>query len=334
MTVTDSNNQLTKPSPIMYAYEIDGKGGANTVSNEQIASLLKSDQLAWVHLDANHPDTPSWLAKNISYLDNIVIEALTTAETRPRLMEHKNGMLVILRGVNLNENAEIHDMISIRIWVDPHRIITLRRRKLKAVVDIREALEQNRGPHNAGEFIVSLSARMFQKMEPVIQELDDQTDALEEKILDNPDIKTRHDIVDIRKKAIVMRRYISPQKDVMSQMRISEMPWLEDIHKRRVQESLDRVTRYVEDLDAIRDRAQIVKDELASIMADRMNKNMYILSIVAAIFLPLGFLTGLLGINVGGMPGADNSMAFWFVCIICTTFMIVIGALFRFLKWV
>ena len=45
-----------------------------------------------------------------------------------------------------------------------------------------------------------------------------------------------------------------------------------------------------------------------------MNKNLYLISIIAAIFLPLGFLTGLLGINVGGIPGTDVTWAFWAVC--------------------
>ena len=105
------------------------------------------------------------------------------------------------------------------------------------------------------------------------------------------------------------------------------------MHKRRFQESLDRIVRYTEDLDAIRERAQIVKDELANALTDKMNKNTYVLSVVAAIFLPLGFLTGLLGINVGGMPGADNELAFWFVSCLCIVFSALQIALFKFLKW-
>ena len=66
-------------------------------------------------------------------------------------------------------------------------------------------------------------------------------------------------------------------------------------------------------LDAIRDRAQVVQDQVMDTRAEQMNKQMLLLSVVAAIFLPLGFITGLLGINVGGMPGADNPAAFWIV---------------------
>lgn len=94
------------------------------------------------------------------------------------------------------------------------------------------------------------------------------------------------------------------------------------------------VIRYIEDLDAIRERAQIVKDELANGLADRMNKNLYVLSVIAAIFLPLGFLTGLLGINVGGIPGADNVSAFW----VFVAGLFGIGgiqiATFKYLKWI
>ena len=108
---------------------------------------------------------------------------------------------------------------------------------------------------------------------------------------------------------------------------------MEPLHKRRVHEAQDRLTRYVEDLDAMRERAQIVKEELANNIADKMNRNTYVLSIVAAIFLPLGFLTGLLGINVGGMPGVESDLAFWIVCGLCAAFGIGVSIIFKMLKW-
>ena len=73
--------------------------------------------------------------------------------------------------------------------------------------------------------------------------------------------------------------------------------------------------RYVEDLDESRERAAVTQEELAGRISDRMNKTMYMLAIVATVFLPLGLLTGLLGINVGGIPGTDNTYAFLIVCL-------------------
>lgn len=298
-------------SHILLSYAFDGKGGGTPLEGDAISAMVRAEALAWVHMRADRPETRAWLRKELDYLDDIVLDALLADETRPRIMEFRDGVLLILRGVNLNENADPEDMVSIRLWIDPHRIISLRRRKLKAVGDVEELLQQGKGPQDAGDFVSDLSARMFARMEPVLQELDELTDDVEEQVMEEPTPELRRDIIDIRKQAILMRRYISPQREVLAALRNSQLPWITVEHKRELQESGERLTRYVEDLDAIRERAQVVKDELSNVLADKLNRNMYLLSVVAAIFLPLGFLTGLLGINVGGIPGADNPQAFW-----------------------
>lgn len=318
---------------IIFAYGFDGKGAGKALVGDEISKMIESKKLAWIHMDATHPETRKWLNRETPYLDNFITGALLENETRPRMTQHQDGVLMILRGVNLNENAEPEDMISIRLWIDKHRIISLQRRQLKAVKDIQDTLIAGNGPKTSGEFIGALSAALFKRMEPVLTELDDETDDSEEKILTRPDNALRAHIIDIRMRAIVLRRYIAPQRDAIAQLRMADFKWLDEKDKRHLQESYNQLTRYVEDLDAIRERAQIVKDELANILADKLNKNMYILSVIAAIFLPLGFLTGLLGINIGGIPGAENPNAFW----IFLGGMIVIVALqvyiFKKLKW-
>ena len=320
-------------SHILHGYKFDGSGGGEKLQGQALGKCLKDSELAWVHLDATSSQTRKWLQENVSYLDHIILDALLADETRPRVFPHEDGLLVILRGVNLNEGMDPEDMISIRLWVDPHRIISLQRRRLRAVEDICASLEKGGGPRDAGDFLSFLSARLLERMEPVISQLDEACDDMEEAVLDRPDLSLRHDIVDIRRQALVLRRYIVPQREVISSLRSDMVSWLGQKHKRTLQESYDRVTRYVEELDMVRERAQIVKDELANIMSDRMNKNTYVLSIVAAIFLPLGFLTGLLGINVGGLPGAENDIAFWVVCALCLVFASALVGLFRIMKW-
>ena len=264
-----------------------------------------------MHLDINEASSKEWADAELTFLDPLTLDALFAEETRPRILEFVTGTLLILRGVNLNADAEPEDMVSIRLWSDGSRIISVRKRRLKAVTDLRERIEAGVGPHNAGDFITQLTSRLFERMEPVFTELDELLDDAEERVMEAADTKYRSQITDIRKQAIVFRRYIAPQRDVIAALRVSDMPWLSELHKRRLQESLDRVIRYIEDIDTIRERAQIVKDELTNALSDKMNKNLYLLSVIAAVFLPLGFLTGLLGINVGGVPGVDDPSAFW-----------------------
>ena len=295
--------------------------------------MLADSDLTWVHLDINEASSKKWADAELTFLDPLTLDALFAEETRPRILEFDTGTLLILRGVNLNADAEPEDMVSIRLWIDSSRIISVRKRRLKAVTDLRERIEAGVGPHNAGDFITQLTSRLFERMEPVFTELDELLDDAEERVMEAADTKYRSQITDIRKQAIVFRRYIAPQRDVIAALRVSDLPWLSELHKRRLQESLDRVIRYIEDIDTIRERAQIVKDELTNALSDKMNKNLYLLSVIAAVFLPLGFLTGLLGINVGGVPGVDDPSAFW----VFSGFLLVVVALqillFKRWKW-
>ncbi|WP_262694623.1 zinc transporter ZntB [Kordiimonas aquimaris] len=318
---------------ILLSYAFDGAGGAKVLDNEEASKAAADEQIAWVHLDANHPDTKVWLDSEISYLDPFIAEALLAEETSPRMTQIGDGALIILRGVNLNEDAKPEDMVSIRMWVDSHRIISVRKRKLRAVRDIEEKLRAGHGPKNAAEFVCMLTASMFNRFEPVLTTLDDATDTIEEEVLEDASTNQRERIVGVRKQAIVFRRYMAPQRDAIMQMHGSELSWLTDKSRRHLQESYSRVKRYVDDLDAIRERAQIVKDELANILADRLNKNMYVLSVIAAIFLPLGFLTGLLGINIGGIPGSENENAFLLFSGGLIVLVVAQVVIFKKLKW-
>lgn len=321
-------------SGMIHAFSIDGQGSGTSLSeDDDVAAIVESEQLAWVHFDVNDPNSKLWLETELGFLDSIIVHALVAEETRPRILQFDQGTLLILRGVNLNDDARPEDMVSIRLWVDQYRIISVRRRKLKAVADIRERLVEGKGPKNSGEFVTMLINRLFGRMEPVFSDLDERLDDSEERVMENPGTELRQEITAIRKQAILFRRYIAPQRDVIAALRTSDQPWLSITDKRHLQESLDQVIRYVEDIDAIRERAQITKDELANALSDKMNKNLYMLSVVAAIFLPLGFFTGLLGVNVGGIPGADIGSAFLIFCAMLVGVVVFQIGLFRYLKW-
>jgi zinc transporter len=327
---------------ILFAYALKGDGTGHRIEGAEIAALLgrddkglhpKKEDLVWVHMDARHEGTRAWLEQAIGHFDPFIINSLLAEETRPRLVEFENGIQLILRGVNLNPNADPEDMVSLRLWVDGYRIITMRRRRVASIDDMLRMIESGRGPREAGDFLSMLCVSLLEKMEKVLIELDDETDDLEESLLEKPDKRLRGRVVDVRMKALTLRRYIAPQRDVVMHLRVSEKKWISIRDKRHMQESVDKLTRYIEDLDAIRERSQILKDELTYETSERLNRNTFLLSIVAAIFLPLTFITGLLGMNVAGIPFAQHSDAFIIVCVLSVLLAVFEVWLFRKMKW-
>jgi zinc transporter len=140
-------------------------------------------------------------------------------------------------------------------------------------------------------------------------------------------------LAELRRESISLRRYIAPQRDMLARLAHERIAWLTESDKMLLRETAERTARYVEDIDAARERALISQEELNNRLAERMNRAMYTLSIVAAIFLPLGLLTGLLGINVGGIPGTESPWAFMIVTVFLVVLAIVLIAWFKKLKW-
>ena len=100
---------------------------------------------------------------------------------------------------------------------------------------------------------------------------------------------------------------------MLARLPTEAVTWLTDLDRARLREEAERIARLVEDIDADRERAAVTQEELSNRLAEETNRTMYVLSLVAAIFLPLGLLTGLLGINVGGIPGTESPWAFTIV---------------------
>jgi zinc transporter len=317
---------------LVAAYCLDGQGGGEQLDWQAVQHWQPADGLLWVHLQRDTTEAKQWLYEQ-SGLDVLVADALLAEETRPRCENMNAGVLLLLRGVNHNPGANPEDMVSIRLWVEEHRIISLRLRPLLSITDLREKIQQREGPRNSGEFIVQLADRLLARMGTVITDVDDEVDRIQEQILEAESHQLRTELSQLRRQIIALRRYLAPQRDSIARLATLRSPWLDEHRAMEIREQADRVTRYVEDLDAARERAAVTQEELTNRLAEQMNSRMYVMSVAAGIFLPLGFLTGLLGINVGGIPLADNPWGFFEV----SGILIVIAALqllfFRWRRW-
>jgi zinc transporter len=326
---------------LICAVVFDGTGRGREIGWDGIAAWKPDDGFLWVHLDFRDPGAVVWLRRNIA--DAQAVETLLATETRPRAVAVGDHLLVCLRGVNLNPESDPEDMVSVRIWMGPERIVTTRHRRIMAVTDARDEFARGAGPKNIGDFLAFIAASLVRRMGPTLAQLEDVVDTLEGDILesdhgerrkgtDSPEL--RRALGRVRRQAIELRRYLAPQRDAMNRLLAESVPWLTAGHKALLREVSDHITRYVEDLDALRDRGAVVQDELRNRISEDMNRTMYVLTVVASILLPLGFVTGLLGINVDGLPGAkDAPSAFWLV----TGGLVFVAALqlwlFRRLRW-
>jgi len=340
MAPTDAPPDTPRLPPVL-CFAMDGRGAAEPARLEMAAEDAglpvrpetkgkARPPFVWVHLHRGDPQTRPWL-ENESGLDPVLVTALLAEDTRPRCTVHGDGAIIILRGVNLMEGAQLEDMVSVRLWVDRSRVIGVWVRPLRAVGDLGGAIERGLAPVSPGELVAKLAQRLADRMEPTVAELHDNIDDFEDALLDGEEVG-RGALADLRRRAIRLRRHIGPQRDALTTLGIEDLSWLNEQDRSRIREAADKTTRILEELEVVRERAGVVQDQIMEARAEKMNRYTLLLSVVAAIFLPLGLLTGLLGINVGGIPGEANPWAF---AIVTGLLFVIAGfqvALFRAMK--
>ncbi|MEX6504480.1 zinc transporter ZntB [Pseudomonas zhanjiangensis] len=320
---------------LVHAFVLDGRGGARAIGHEDLAELQLAEQESlWLHWDRSHPQTQAWL-RGESGLGEFACDLLLEENTRPRLLcLPSHDLLLFLRGVNLNPGAEPEDMVSVRIFADARRAISLRMRPLRATEDVIRELQAGTGPKTSSELILSLADHLTDKVDALVTELADRVDAQEDLIDADERHMPNHDqLLQLRRRAAGLRRFLAPQRDIYAQLSRNQVPWFMADDSDYWNELHNRLTRYLEELELTRERVSLVLDAESRRMDERMNRIMYRFSIITMVFLPMSFLTGLLGINVGGMPGADSTYGFLVACLLMAAIGLGQWWLFRRWRW-
>ena len=319
---------------ILHAYHISPEGQASKIPDDKLGlPRPKGEGYDWYHLKRDAPGIEAVFEAD-AYLDKIAERTLLAEDSRPRTILRDEDVLINLRGVNLNPGSEPEDMIAIRFFIQPTRIVSVEKRPLKATKDMAKRLDTQPAPLTPGGFISSFAQAMIDRMAPTITELNDQVDDLEQKIEVGDTEAARPIVSELRREAIMLRRFLAPQRDALNSLSQQKLPWISNDDQLRLRDAGDQATRVTEELDAVRERCAIVKDQLTELRAEQMNNNMMILAVLSAVFLPLGLISGMMGINVGGMPWTENGMGFWFVTAIVIGVGIIQMIIFKIMKWI
>jgi len=321
---------------LLHAFVLDGKGSAQSISFTQLFGLQLAEQESlWLHWERSHQHTEKWLREN-SGLNEFVCDLLLEENTRPRLLRLANQeLLLFLRAINLNPHADPEDMISLRIFANGQCIYSLRQRPVQVTDELIKAFEKGLGPKNTSEMLLFFAESLTDRVESVVSQLADTVDQVEARAdTDERYIPEPLVMLQARRRAANLRRFLAPQRDVFAAfMRIQET-WIFTDDAMYWNELNNRLTLHLEELELTRERIGLILETEHRRRNERMSHTMYMLAIITGFFLPMSFFTGLLGINVGGIPGAEHTHGFLIACLLLSGLAVGQWLFFRWLRWV
>ncbi|MFO1120173.1 MAG: CorA family divalent cation transporter [Rhodospirillales bacterium] len=196
------------------------------------------------------------------------------------------------------------------IWIDEKRAITLRDRDhaLSALRDIRIALQGSRGPRKAGGLLVQICEKIVRDTAPGVEDMDEEVERLEDAMVGSASKELRRSLAELRRRAVHLRRFLGPQREALIRLQTEDTRLLDRNDRMRLRCTIDSVIRYLEDMDALRDRTTILHEDLAAQISEKIAVTSNRLTAVAALLLPPSLVAGMLGANIGGIPGPEESL--------------------------
>ncbi len=329
--------RASAPGGLLFAFRLDARGGGREADREEVdrdplGSKIKGD--LWIHLDRTAPDTDRWLI-DVARVPEQAVEALLAEDPRPKFVHfaadetHPEGFVLILRGVNLNPNADPENMVAVRLWVDADRVISMRRRKLLAEDVLGASLRAGKGPLNSADVVTHLTSAMMDRIDAVVDELEGELDDAEARLEEAALQGVRTQIGEIRRSTVRLKRYLAPQRDIMLRAAAEWPAWITKRDRLRLRARAERMARVVEDIDELITRAGFAHDELHARLTERMNRSNVALTTVATVFLPMGLVASMWGMNTGDLPFTEGGGGFWWV----TAIIMLFGAALAWFAW-
>jgi len=296
------------------------------------AATYRGPGFLWIHLEGREEADLAFL-KAQHDIPDVAASALAATETRPRCDRIDDGAIVNLRGPGDLDPEDSDRLVSIRFWVGRERVTSLSRRRLGATPDVVDLMAAGR-ILDSGDLIAAFARMISKELDPEVAALGDELDECETDLEPRNAYKLRSRIAHIRSQAIGYRRFVAPDRDALVTLAQLDFDWLAEDDRLHIREAADRFARMTEELEAVRERAALLHEQLTDMRGELIETRALLVAIVALIFLPLTFITGLFGMNVSDIPLSHGPHAFWGITIFCIVVALVTAAYFWLRRWI
>jgi len=306
-------------------------GAVRHLSIEE-AGAYSGPGFLWIHLEGRDEKDMAFL-RSSEDIPDVAAGALAATETRPRCDRMDHGAILNLRGPGDLDPNDSDRLVSIRLWVTATKVTSVSRRRLGAIDAVLRKMEAGQ-VLDSGDLVAVFARAISTQLDPEITALGDALDDAESDLESSQLYRLRRAITEVRSKAIGFRRFVAPDRDALRTLAELDFDWLAEDDRLHIVEAADRFARMAEELESVRERAALLHEQITDLRAEQIDQRALYIAIVAFIFLPLTFITGLFGMNVEGIPYAHSAWSFWGMVIFCIVTGVGVFAWFYWRHWI
>jgi magnesium transporter len=264
-----------------------------------IRDHLKRDHFFWLDLTAPGPDELAKLHELFGF-HPLALEDIEHFNQRPKLDSYGDYVFMVFYGAWRHSKADMEPLREVHLFVSGQYLVTIHDDPLPPLDNQRHLLD-GRVLHSEQFLLYRVLDALTDSFFPILSDIDDEIDDLEAAVLANPTDEVIERLFSLKRQLVAMRKVVSPQRDIFARSvdQVAELPGLELDERDYFRDIYDHLIRISDLIDSYRDLLSGATDLYLSTVSNRQNEVMKQLTIIATIFLPLGFITGFFGQNFG-----------------------------------
>ena len=275
---------------------------------DRIKSIAQSDSgVLWIDIEDPDPSDQSLLLDVFKFHPLIVDTSMDIQPSTARVEDFGRYVFVNARSIDYTLDHDVLQTANLSMFIGQNYVVTVHNVTMPSVEIIRGLVEIDGRPLAKGPAFLAHAHfdALIQAILPTLERMSDRADAIEEQILTSPDDSALVTLMALKRSSLGLNRALLPQRDVLNRLGRREFELIGsgvDLYFRDLFEDLLRVQAAN---DAVRERADTALATYLSAISNRQNEIMKVLSIVATIFMPLGLIAGIFGMNFQTMPGTE-----------------------------
>ena len=314
---------------LICGYRIAPAAGTQAIDSTAAAARLAASSevdgsFLWLHFNLAHTGARPWLAAHAGLSDEffaVVDDGLHST----RIERTEQSLIAVINDVHFDFSFEPSDISTLWINVTQQLVVTARRQPLRSVDRLRAAVKDGAPLRSAAELLEHLLRAQADVLVDIVRDATARIDEIEDQLLASRLQPRRARLGALRRLLVRLQRLLAPEPAALFRLLQHPPGWMSDLDVQELRQASEEFSVVLHDMAALQERIKLLQEEIAAQVNEENNRSLFVLTIVTVLALPINIITGLLGMNVGGVPLAQHAHGFWIVVGIVATFTLAAG---------
>jgi zinc transporter len=306
-----------------------GEPGRPVESDEAIAWLNTRDRrprgdFLWLHLSLANVQAEKWIREHVDVPEHY-FETIREGPGSTRIDQEDDWLVAVINDVIYEFSYDASQIANMWMCVNHDVVISMRLQALRSVDKLRLAVKHGETFDSSVGLLAHLLRDQADVLEQIARDAGSRVDSIEDDLLTGRSKVKRNMLGSMRRVFVRLRRILAPEPGAMFRLLNRPPSWFNEHDAAELRSATEEFSAVLNDLSALQERTKLLQEEVVMNTTEQTNRSVFLLTMVTVLALPINICAGLFGMNVGGIPLADDSHGFWIIAAMVVTFTSIAG---------